>query len=166
MSNFSLKIPMRAGNYMYKYSSECTRVPVRPVTTQVCPHCGLVCYCSPACRLSGTAEHRLECLIMTRAGSARLKITDHLRLILRIWLKIRSEGVHRVERAENLSKCWDYLVDHSKELQAEGDNRDVLQSEFNELGTILSKADMPSLEIFINIYSKILVNSFSLRSDR
>ena len=103
---------------------------------------------------------------MTRAGSARLKISDHLRLILRIWLRIRSEGVHRVERAENLSKCWDYLVDHSKQLQAEGDNRDVLQSEFNELGTILSKADMPSLEIFINIYSKILVNSFSLRSDR
>ena len=103
---------------------------------------------------------------MTRAGSARLKISDHLRLILRIWLRIRSEGVHRVERAENLSKCWDYLVDHSKQLQAEGDNRDILQSEFNELGTILSKADMPSLEIFINIYSKILVNSFSLRSDR
>ena len=89
---------------------------------------------------------------MTRAGSARLKISDHLRLILRIWLRIRSEGVHRVERAENLSKCWDYLVDHSKQLQAEGDNRDVLQSEFNELGTILSKADMPSLEIFINIF--------------
>ena len=103
---------------------------------------------------------------MTRAGEARLKLSDHLRLILRIWLKIRSEGVHRVERAENLSKCWDYLVDHSVELQAEADNREVLQTEFNELGTILSKADMPSLEIFTNIYSKILVNSFSLRSDR
>ena len=134
--------------------------------TQVCPHCGLVCYCSPSCRQGGTAEHRLECLIMTRAGEARLKLSDHLRLILRIWLKIRSEGVHRVERAENLSKCWDYLVDHSMELQAEADNREVLQTEFNELGTILSKADMPSLEIFTNIYSKILVNSFSLRSDR
>ena len=103
---------------------------------------------------------------MTRAAAARHRLTDHLRLIIRIWLKIRSEGVHRVERADNLSKCWDYLVDHSKELQAEGDNRDVLQAEFNELGTILNKADMPSLEIFINIYSKILVNSFSLRSDR
>ena len=117
---------------------------------------------------------------MTRAAAARHRLTDHLRLIVRIWLKIRSEGVHRVERADNLSKCWDYLVDHSKELQvkeaavnfeptlfqAEGDNREVLQTEFNELGTVLSKADMPSLETFINIYSKILVNSFSLRSDR
>ena len=103
---------------------------------------------------------------MTRAAAARHRLTDHLRLIIRIWLKIRSEGVHRVERAENLSKCWDYLVDHSAELQAEPDNREVLQAEFNELGTILSKADMPSLEIFTNIYSKILVNSFSLRSDR
>ena len=43
----------------------------------------------------------------------------------RIWLRIRSEGVHRVERwplggaggEASLSKCWDYLVDHTKELE-------------------------------------------------
>ena len=51
------------------------------------------------------------------SGTARLSLSDHLRLIVRIWFRIRSEGVHRVERAGNLSKCWDYLVDHCKELE-------------------------------------------------
>ena len=50
--------------------------------------------------------------------------------------------------------------------KAEAENREVLQNEYNELGNILSKVDMPSYETFVNIYSKILVNSFSLRSDR
>ena len=175
--------------------------------------------------------------------------------MVRIWLRTRSEGVHRVERWQpsvqqgdagtgqgeepsSLSKCWDYLVDHTKELEvrlhlhliittkdvgillgcmygcirdeslkdeilpiiiakfsiptlfscapshhqtllsnlttllkfcfpkAEAENREVLQNEYNELGNILSKVDMPSYETFVNIYSKILVNSFSLRSDR
>lgn len=118
----------------------------------------------------------------------------------RIWLRIRSEGVHRVERwplggaggEASLSKCWDYLVDHTKELevsavlirscqlswmnmcwkwsfilfQKDPENIKILENEYNELGNILSKVDMPALETFINIYSKILVNSFSLRSDR
>jgi len=137
-----------------------------PATHQICKNCNMVCYCSNNCRIAGTAEHRLECLILSRAGTARLALSDHLRLIIRIWLRIRSEGVHRVERAGNLSKCWDYLVDHCKPLETEGSNREILQNEYNELGNILSKADMPSYEVFLNIYSKILVNSFSLRSDR
>lgn len=154
-----------------------------PATHQVCPNCNMVCYCSSSCRVSGTAEHRLECLILSRSGTNRLALTDHLRLIVRIWLRTRSEGVHRVERWQpsvqqgdagtgqgeepsSLSKCWDYLVDHTKELEAEAENREVLQNEYNELGNILSKVDMPSYETFVNIYSKILVNSFSLRSDR
>ena len=143
----------------------------------------MVCYCSNNCRVAGTAEHRLECLILTRSGNKRHSLSDHIRLIMRIWLRIRSEGVHRVERADTLSKCWDYLVDHTKALevstnirkiktthdllsQGEGDNKEILEKEYSEMGNILNKADMPSLQVFINIYSKILVNSFSLRSDR
>ena len=147
-------------------------------------------------------------------------------------------GTGQGEEPSSLSKCWDYLVDHTKELEvrlhlltpyihdircwdgvgmygcirdeslkdeilpiiitkfsiptlfscapshhqtllsnlttllkfcfpkAEAENREVLQNEYNELGNILSKVDMPSYETFVNIYSKILVNSFSLRSDR
>jgi len=137
-----------------------------PATHQVCPNCNMVCYCSNNCRVAGTAEHRLECLILMRSGTNRLSLSDHIRLIIRIWLRIRSEGVHRVERAGNLSKCWDYLADHSRELEADAENKEILQNEYNEMGNILSKVDMPSYEVFLNIYSKILVNSFSLRSDR
>ena len=78
--------------------------------------------------------------------TARQGLNDQLRLVIRIWLKIRTEGVHKVERVGNMSKCWDYLVDHVKEL--------------------IVANNMPSMDIFVNIYGKILINSFSLRSDR
>ena len=34
---------------------------------QVCQHCNMVAYCSNRCRVAGTAEHRLECLILSRS---------------------------------------------------------------------------------------------------
>ena len=70
----------------------------------------------------------------------------------------------KVEEEGALSKCWDNLVDHTKELLEA--SRDVLIAQYNELGAVLKKADMPSMETFVNIYGKILVNAFSLRSDR
>ena len=63
-----------------------------------------------------------------------------------------------------MSKCWDYLVDHVKELMAA--NKEELIAQYNELGAVLKKVNMPSMDNFVNIYGKILVNSFSLRSDR
>ena len=63
-----------------------------------------------------------------------------------------------------MSKCWDDLVDHAKELLAA--SREGLIAQYNELGAVMKKADMPSMDTFVNIYGKILVNSFSLRSDR
>ena len=30
-------------------------------------HCNMVAYCSNRCRVAGTAEHRLECLILSRS---------------------------------------------------------------------------------------------------
>ena len=114
--------------------------------------------------MMGLEEHRMECTTMAKGVPGRLELNDQLRLVVRIWLKIRSEGVHKVERAGNLSKCWDYLVDHTKELLAA--SKEELIAQYNILGAVLKKSDMPSMEIFDNIYGKILVNSFSLRSDR
>ena len=34
---------------------------------QVCKNCNMVAYCSNRCRVAGTAEHRLECLILSRS---------------------------------------------------------------------------------------------------
>ena len=113
----------------------------------------------------GVEEHRMECKALGQLmTTARQGLNDQLRLVIRIWLKIRTEGVHKVERVGNMSKCWDYLVDHVKELMAA--NKEDLIAQYNELGAVLKKVNMPSMDIFVNIYGKILINSFSLRSDR
>ena len=80
----------------------------------------------------GAEEHRMECSSLGQAGTARMGLNDQLRLIIRIWLKIRTEGVHKVERVGNMSKCWDYLVDHMKELMAV--HKEELIAQYNELG--------------------------------
>ena len=129
-----------------------------------CPACGLVRYCGEQCRVRGVEEHRVECKVLAQAQAASMGLSDQLRLTIRIWLKIRMEGVHKVERVGNMSKCWDYLVDHEKELMAV--NKEELIAQYDELGAVLKKINMPSMDIFVNIYGKILVNSFSLRSDR
>ena len=130
----------------------------------LCTSCCLVSYCGDHCKVLGMEEHRLECNTMSQLGTARLGLNDQLRLLVRIWLKIRREGVEKVEEEGALSKCWDNLVDHTQELLEA--SRDVLIAQYNELGAVLKKADMPSMDTFVNIYGKILVNAFSLRSDR
>ena len=97
----------------------------------------------------GAEEHRMECNALGQAGTARMGLNDQLRLIIRIWLRIRTEGVHKVERVGNMSKCWDYLVDHEKELMAA--NKEELIAQYNELGAVLKKVNMPSMYIFVNI---------------
>ena len=107
----------------------------------------------------------MECRALGHISTATMpELNDQLRLIVRIWLKIRTEGVHKVERVGNMSKCWDYLVDHVKELMAV--NKEELIAQYSQLGDVLKKVNMPSMDTFVNIYGKILVNSFSLRSDR
>ena len=111
--------------------------------------------------MKGAEEHRLECITMAQVGTAKLGLNDQLRLVVRIWLKLRREGVDKVEKDGDMSKCWDDLVDHAKELLAA--SREGLIAQYNELGAVMKKADMPSMDTFVNIYGKILVNSFSLK---
>ena len=89
---------------------------------------------------------------------------DQLRLVVRIWFKLRREEVNKVEQDGDMSKCWDDLVDHAKELLAA--RREGLIAQYNELGAVMKKTDMPSMDTFSNIYGKILVNSRSVKSDR
>ena len=106
----------------------------------------------------------MECITMVQAGTGRMGLNDQLRLVVRIWLKIRREGIEKREKHGDMSKCWDDLVDHAKELiEASWEG---LNAQYIELSAVLKKTDMPSLDIFINIFGKILVNSFSLKSER
>ena len=69
-----------------------------------CDSCGLVRYCGEHCREMGLEEHRMECNMLRQVGTARTELNDQLRLLIRIWLKILTEGVHKVERVGNMSK--------------------------------------------------------------
>ena len=106
----------------------------------------------------GAEEHRMECNTLGQAGTARMGLNDQLRLIIRIWLKIRTEGVHKVERVGNMSKCWDYLVDHVNELMTV--HKEELIAQYNELGAVLKKVNMPSMDIFVNIFGPKIVRIF------
>ena len=46
------------------------------------------------------------------------------------------------------------------------DSKDLLEAQYKILQTHINKTDLPTMEMFITIYGKILTNSFSLRSDR
>ena len=56
-----------------------------------CPGgCGMSAFCPP-CRAAGRdlPHRRRECPLLLRAGSLRFFVDDQVRLILRVWLKIR-----------------------------------------------------------------------------
>ena len=52
-----------------------------------CQSCSLVNYCSPRCREEDSQEHGQECTVLGQADLTNL--SDQLRLVLKIWLKIR-----------------------------------------------------------------------------
>ena len=127
-----------------------------------CRSCSLVIYCSPACREEASQEHRQECTVL---GTAGLHLSDQLRLVMKIWLKVRRrEEADLVERGEKTSKTWAGLISHSDQLLQ--DSRDLLEAQYGCLQAHIKQADLPSMEEFVTIYGKILTNSFSLRSDR
>ena len=127
-----------------------------------CQSCSLVTYCSPACREEAEEEHRQECTVL---GTAGLHLSDQLRLVMKIWLKVRRrEEAELVEEGEKASKSWGGLISHHDQLLK--DSRDLLEAQYGCLQAHINQADLPSMEQFITIYGKILTNSFSLRSDR
>jgi len=127
-----------------------------------CPSCPLVSYCSQKCREENSQEHLRECTVLGKVGSL---ISDQLRLVMKIWLKLRGKEDNDFrEEGENISKSWNSLIDHYEDLV--NDSKDLLTAQYKVLETHINKSDLPSMEEFITIYGKILTNSFSLRSDR
>ena len=124
-----------------------------------CKACGLARYCNNnECEVAARNEHKEEC------GLLPATLSDQLRLVMRIWIKIRKSGTSLVEENGNLRKSWEQLMDHKDELM--NDSEELLLAQYNALAAVMKKADMPSREVFVEIYGKILTNSFSLRSDR
>ena len=113
--------------------------------------------------MRGWEEHKLECTMIGQEGAGGRVLNDQLRLVARIWLKIRA-GTNMTENQNGITRTWDDLVDHAEEMEKE--KEELLNSQYNLLGAVLKKQNMPDRKTFVSIYGKMLVNSFSLRSDR
>ena len=125
-----------------------------------CPSCGLVRWCGEECRHEGIEEHEEEC--------SRMKLergwSDQMRLVLKIWRKISREGDREAEIFGGFRRCWDDLEDHCYEILA--DNKLNLKAQYSKLEAVIGPSDLPPWKSFLSIYGKVMVNCFSLRSDR
>ena len=62
------------------------------------------------------------------------------------------------------SRSWDKMEGHEELVMA--DKEELINSQYNLLGAVMKKEDMPDKKTFISIYGKMLINSTALRSDR
>ena len=113
--------------------------------------------------MRGWEEHKLECTMIGQEGAGGRVLNDQLRLVARIWLKIRA-GQNMTENHREITRTLDDLMDHAEEMEKE--KEELLNSQYNLLGAVVKKQNMPDRKTFVSIYGKMLVNSFSLRSDR
>ena len=161
---YSLKLPLNMNELIrHVICCYCWSRLVPGVGT-ACEGCGLARYCGEECKVAGEEEHEEECAALGRAGTGGIMLSDQLRLVAKIWLKIRKNDVNTVEQVGTISKSWAELMDHREELM--NDSEELLLAQYNALGSVMKKADMPPMDKFVQIYGKILTNSFSLRSDR
>ena len=128
-----------------------------------CEACGLVRYCGAACKEEGWEEHEIECTYIGQEGAEGWVMNDHLRLVARIWIRIRIEGHLIRETQAGLSKSWADLKDTSDSLLKE--KKEMLTAQYRLLGSVMRKVDMPDMDTFVSIYSKMINNAFFLRTD-
>ena len=81
----------------------------------------------------------------------------------RIWLKIRA-GEDLVETSGDVIRRWEELEDHLEDIMR--DNEELINNQYDLLGAVMKKEDLPNKSIFSSIYGKVMINSIDLRSDR
>ena len=125
-----------------------------------CSSCGLARYCGDHCKKEGLEEHAEECSLEKNER----RLSDQLRLIVKIWRKIRREGVEKMEVMGTLFRCWNDLIDHVDEMLL--NNKELLAEQYALLKAVLKDSEIPPWKVFLSIYGKVVTNCFSLRSDR
>ena len=128
-----------------------------------CDACGLVRYCGGLCKERGWEEHEIECTYIGQEGAEGWVLNDPLRLVARIWIKIKLEGSDILEEHLTLESAWSDLTDNAEDLLATREK--FLQAQYRLLGSVMRKVDMPDMKTFVSIYGKMFVNAFSLRTD-
>ena len=120
----------------------------------------MVRFCGEECRRRGEEEHKEECVSMREER----EFSDQLRLVVKIWRKIRKDGVIKNEAQGKVSRCWEDLMDHVKELVE--DKEGMVISQYEQMKAVMARSEVPPWETFLSIYGKVMTNCFSLRSDR
>ena len=59
---------------------------------------------------------------------------------------------------------WEELEDHLEDIMR--DNEELINNQYDLLGAVMKKEDLPNKSIFSSIYGKVMINSIDLRSDR
>ena len=127
---------------------------------ECCMSCGVVRYCDFGCRARGHREHYLECGNVRRERQA----SDMVRLIARIWRRIKTDTENLQETDGVNIRTWDDLMNNAEDLIKE--RHEELMQEYNQLQDVLDDDDMPDWKTFVSICGKIITNCFCLRSDR
>ena len=127
-----------------------------------CESCGLVRYCGEVCKGRGEEEHREECRAIGQKNAGGRVLNDELRLVARIWLKLRKDGKSPGEKQGVLLRNWTDLEDNFEKLLEREEK--FLHAQYHLLGAVLNNSDMPDFITFVHIYGKIVFNGFLLRS--
>ena len=134
-----------------------------PHRSSLCDHCweevvggGEECcslrYCSPGCREAGREVHGGECGLEVHA------LPDRLRLVLRVWLRVRGGGAE--EEGGGLRRRWGELENHAAEVEEEVG--ELLSLLHGQLVAAVGEEAPPRQELG-RIWGAVQTNSFSLR---
>ena len=85
-------------------------------------------------------------------------------MVARVWLRTRARGEDLTETCGDISRSWDDLEDHIEEIMK--DNEELISNQYELLGAVMKKEDLPDKTTFSSIYGKVLINSTDLKSDR
>ncbi|XP_063607562.1 histone-lysine N-methyltransferase SMYD3-like [Penaeus indicus] len=126
-----------------------------------CKGCWRAWYCSDICRDLGETQHRHECQLFRDRPDYRPK--DFARFLARLIRKLKDGGEDVVERIDaRRSRRFRDLMSHSKEIEKDQKRLDYLAEMMPDLQVLLGKSNIPEREELIQIFGKVMVNSFCL----
>ena len=114
--------------------------------------------------MKGWEEHRMECSFIGQHGAGGRVLSDNLRLLVRIWLNVRTGRGTDPEVCGDYERNWASLEEHKEDILK--DKEALLRCQYHLLGAVMNKDDMPDYDTFVSIYCKILINGIPLTSDK
>lgn len=135
-----------------------------------CSGCKVVYYCAKAqCQKNAwLTYHKDECMILRKV--APNIPTDTVRLMARIILKLRAGGTKLSDDLPDWPegqnrRYFDDLLSHQKDIVRDSKRIEAFQSFYVILQKCLGEDKLPPKSDVLDIFGKILINSFNIMSD-